>query len=259
MSKPEREFGKAGPLMGSGFKPGQKLTQWFQDLWNGRLGVNEVFKAALVEKSGQADREERFFNTPDDGLAWQAPERLRANAHFHTQGWINQSEKADWQHVDHRLMRWSAMMVTAAKKRGIPLYVHSAFRTKAQQDAIPAANTRAKYPRSAHNIGEAVDLVHGTFHWDMSPQEWKLIHALGLECLRKLNETLPARPFTDSNGKRHYALPKLELTWGGNFKSLYDPAHWEIADYRSRLYIRGEGEPVRLTPAAILKSPVHRW
>ena len=25
----------------------------------------------------------------------------------------------------------------------------------------------------------------------------------------------------------------LRVTWGGDFKSLYDPAHWELTDWRT--------------------------
>ncbi|MFD1881004.1 M15 family metallopeptidase [Paracoccus pacificus] len=91
---------------------------------------------------------------------------------------------------------------------------------------------------SAHNIGEAVDVVHGLYHWDMSLDEWRFLHALGVRVLDRLNAGVPA-------------ADRLRLEWGGNWSSLYDPAHWEIWDFRSRRRPLADVPPVRYTPAGL--------
>jgi len=120
--------------------------------------------------------------------------------------------------------------------------VHSAFRTKAEQDALVGRGvTKAPYPRSAHNIGEAFDLVHGVYHWDLTQREWFYIHHLVQDEVRKINAKLPK-------------ASKLQVNWGGDDgtpqdKFKWDPAHWEILDYRDRIRKMPVAVPVHMSPA----------
>ena len=222
-------------------KPGQVLTRWWQKLVaGGLLTPQDLYHEARQENPDPAVWE-RFFQLPDDE-GWKAPERLKAPMWFSTNAYLLQGGKADWQFCDHRLMRWAAIFVELARRRGIPLYVHTAFRGMVeQQKAFDAGRSKATPGRSAHGIGEAVDIVHGALQWQLTPQEWQLLHVLGLRALDRLNATLRKED-------------KLHLTWGGSFKALYDPAHWEISDYRSRLRVLNEGPPVRVMPRAILRQ-----
>jgi hypothetical protein len=222
-------------------KPGQVLTQWFQRYVLGALkSPQDIYREAMQENPDAALASDRFFSVPPDVETWAAPERLKALHRFTSEAYLTQGDKADWQSCDPRLMRWAALFIEYARKRGIPLYVFCATRTEAEQSkAWAAGNSNARYPSSAHNIGEAVDIVHSVFHWDMSKQEWALLHTLGLRALDRINSTLKK-------------ADKLELTWGGTFKSLYDPAHWEVKDYRDRLRRLPLADPVRFTPRAIL-------
>lgn len=222
-------------------KPGQVLTRWWQEYVLGRLLTpQDICACARAEALDPAKSSDRFFGIPVDSPTWDVPVRLQAPSFIGSTPQLKQFDRADWLHVDHRLMYWSALFQEMAKKRGIPLYVHSALRGKAEQDrAVAAGNSKAAYPSSAHNIGEAVDIVHGVFHWEMSRQEWALLHVLGRLALERVN----ARLNKDD---------KLSLTWGGDFKSLYDPAHWEITDFRTRRRALPDAPPVRATPKAIL-------
>lgn len=184
---------------------------------------------------------DRFFDTPQDGKAFTAPQRLKAPVHLKSTSYMRQRVRADWAHCDPRLMWWAAHFCNEAAKLGVPLYVHCALRDKAEQDRVfQAGHSKARYPTSAHNIGEAVDIVHGTYHWDMTRQEWDYLHALGRRSLERVNAQLPA-------GR------KLDLRWGGNFRSLYDPAHWEVSGYMARLGPRPRVPPEHLSPFAILE------
>lgn len=223
-------------------KPGQVLTGWWQRLVGGGFrSPQDLYRAARLENPDAALASDRFFSIPDDQLSWDAPARLQAPSMFTAEPYLRQSQRCDWQHVDPRLMQWAALFVEYARKWQIPLYVHCAYRGELEQSRVNReGHSRASYPRSPHNIGEAVDIVHSVFHWDLSRAEWALLHILGLRALDRINATLKKDQ-------------KLELVWGGSFKSLYDPAHWEIRDFRDRRRPLVDGPPVRFTPRAILR------
>lgn len=226
-------------------KPGQCLTKWWQDLVAGRLRTPQCIVAAARAERPDA-YEDRFTRDPEDGVVWTAPQRLMAHKFQTSEARARQLLRADWQNTDKRLRVWAARVVLRAEKWGVPLYVHSAYRGKDEQDAlIKAGVTKARYPKSAHNIGEAVDIVHGVYHWNLTPDEWRFIHHLARDELRKINATLPASR-------------RLHLKWGGDDGTpsdtfRWDPAHWEIEDYRQRTSIRLEGVPIHMTPQATLK------
>lgn len=220
----------------------RNIRRWWQEYVLGRLRTpQDLYSAAHYEVPDPARLEDRFLDgAPPDG-GWTAPERLKAPAFMRTNGFLKQWDRADWQYVDPRLMYWASLFIEYARKRGIPLYVHTAFRTHAEQDRLKRnGRSRATYPRAPHCIGEAVDIVHGVYHWEMSEQEWKLLHMLGLRALERVNAQL-----SEAN--------KLRLTWGGSWR-FYDPAHWEITDWRARVRRLSAGPPVRRTPRRILRS-----
>lgn len=223
-------------------KPGQLLTRWWQEYAMGRFRTPQaLMTAARSETPDPAQGADRFLDIPLDSPRWDAPKRLQAPNFIGSTAQLKQWDRADWLHVDPRLRFWAALFQEMARKRGIPLYVHCALRGAAEQNkAVASGNSKAAYPKSAHNIGEAVDIVHGVFHWQLTRQEWALLHLLGQFALDRVNSRLKA-------------AHKLHLTWGGNFKSLYDPAHWEITDFRNRRRPLPDGDPLRYTPKAILR------
>lgn len=224
-------------------KPGQAPpSDWWARYMSGELTTPQQICAAATDGyQGMTDPDPRFFGAPPDVKdVWQAPERLQAHNFLRSTGHDQQHLRADWAYVDLRLAYWAAHFIFQAKRRGIPLYVHSALRDKATQDAHYANGTsKLRYPRSAHNIGEAVDIVHGLFHWEMTRQEWSLLGVLGRLSLERVNAMLPK-------------ARRLSLTWGGDWK-FYDPAHWEISDYRPRLRTLTPHEPMRRTPVYLLQ------
>ena len=222
-------------------KPGQRLTRWWQQYVSGRLTTPQALCAAA--RAETPDRsEDRFTREPVDNKEWDTPKRLRAEAFLKSQRYVSQQQRADWQQCDPRMRLLAAKIVLRAHGLGIPLYVHSAFRTKAEQGQLVARGvTKAAYPRSAHNIGEAFDLVHGIFHWELTAREWAYLHWLGQDELRKLNAKLPKEK-------------QLRINWGGDdgqasdtFK--WDPAHWEVLDYRDRIRKMPVAVPVHMSPS----------
>lgn len=200
-------------------KPGQRLTRWWQEYVSGRLRSPQAIVAAA--RAEIPPPEDRFATVPDpvDNEEWDTPARLRAVSFLSSAVYSLQQYRADWQQCDPRMELLAARVVLRAAKLGVPLYVHSAFRTKAEQDEmIRRKVTKAPYPRSAHNIGEAFDLVHGTHQWNMTPREWAYLRWLVHDELRKINAKLPKA--------RKLELGQ-EISW--------DPAHFEVADYRDRI------------------------
>lgn len=202
----------------------------------------ELVAAAYSEIGGHLTPTQIFFEeTPEEMNSTPGPDRLKAPAWFLNPASLRQQQRADWSFADRRLMAWAAIFQDMARKRSIPLYVHTCLRTEAEQNAlVKAGNSKAKYPNSAHNIAEAVDIVHGVFQWNMEPEEWKFLNVLGNLALDRVNRQLAA-----SN--------KLILEWGGNW-SFYDPAHWEIKDYRQRVCKLPAVDPVRRTPTQVLQQ-----
>lgn len=222
---------------------GQVLQAWWQNYVLGRYKTpQDIFLAAASETPDNALPSDRFLSTPDDTALWDVPQRLQASSRFLTAGYLSQSERADWRHCDPRLMRWAALFIEYARKRRIPLYVHTALRDEAAQNAaFDAGNSKLRYPKGAHNIGEAVDIVHSVYHWNLTRDEWAFLNVLGNLALARVNSTLKT-------------ADKLQLVWGGSFKSLYDPAHYEVADYRKRTRRLLSGAPIHRTPRAILRG-----
>lgn len=222
-------------------KPGQRLTRWWQEYVLGRLTSPQAIVAAA--RAETPDYEDRFTKPlVPDNPEWDTPQRLAAPAYLVTANYAEQQMRADWQQCNPVMRLLAARVVLRARKLGIPLYVHSAFRTKAEQDTLVRRGvTKAPYPRSAHNIGEAFDLVHGVFQWEMTKREWAYIHWLVMDELRKVNASRPK-------------AQQLRLNWGGddgsksdNFR--WDPAHWEILDYRDRIRPMPVAASVHMSPS----------
>lgn len=107
-----------------------------------------------------------------------------------------------------------------------------------QDDLFKQGFSKARAGQSAHNFGMAGDFIHWKRGWNLTPEEWLILGQIGYEAARKA---------------------KIAVNWGGddiqrekiwppkngdprtydNFR--WDPAHFEIAKWRSRI----ELEPVR--------------
>jgi len=94
---------------------------------------------------------------------------------------------------------------------GVPMYAHSVVRTASEQNALYVRGvTKAKAGESPHNCGCAVDLIHGRKAWDLGEKSWEVIGHIGKEIALQAG---------------------LKIEWGGDWK-FYDPAHWELAEWR---------------------------
>ena len=99
-----------------------------------------------------------------------------------------------------------------AKKYGVPMFAHNMVRSSAEQAALYVQGvSNARAGESPHNFGCAVDVVHGVKAWGLARESWAMIGHIGEELARQMG---------------------LKLVWGGHWHDPYDPAHWELADWR---------------------------
>lgn len=134
--------------------------------------------------------------------------------------------------TDVELKLWFYAFQKKLAKVGVPVRVHSGFRSSFDQNVLfNKGVSKARGGQSPHNKGLAVDVIHTTRAWDatlMPRDAWSLFGAVGKEVAR-------------SRG--------LKLDWGGDW-SFYDPAHWQFSDWRIRSAVTFEPSPVFRSPDA---------
>jgi hypothetical protein len=111
---------------------------------------------------------------------------------------------------------WKGMQ-KECEKRNISVRAFEFVRSMdKQQYYYKTGRSKAKAGRSAHNIGglglsAAVDIISTERAWDLTKKEWDILITIGYEVARK---------------------KKIKIVNGSEFRSLYDPAHWELAGWR---------------------------
>lgn len=122
-------------------------------------------------------------------------------------------ERVSFDGVDPDFRRFAVAFLRDLDRRGYPFFAHSYVRGRAEQDELFRKGvSRAKFGQSAHNFGCAGDFVHFTRAWDLTRKEWAVLGLIGKDVARRCN---------------------LKIVWGGDW-SFYDPAHWELADWKKR-------------------------
>jgi len=105
-------------------------------------------------------------------------------------------------------------MFAACKARNIPVEAFEMLRNEARQDALYAeGRSKAKAGNSPHQYGMAVDVVHATRYWQLSKKEWDILGSIGKEVARRRN---------------------IKIEWGGDWEKFWDPAHWQLQNWRIR-------------------------
>lgn len=129
----------------------------------------------------------------------------------YSQKFGDQQGRADRQMAEPAILEFERKLVKRAFKLGIPLFAHCVQRGAQDQNRLfVQGRSKAKAGESPHNFGAAVDLIHGTKGWDLTRKQWEIIGHLGKELAKSLS---------------------LKIEWGGDWK-FYDPAHWELKNWR---------------------------
>lgn len=169
----------------------------------------------------------------DEGGAFLALERMRALSYLTPEARRKDELKADWQYVHPGLALWSAYFIKECRKHGIPLYVHTAYRTPADQlAAYERGVSGTRPPRAAHVQGMAVDIVHSRFHWDLTGEEWATLHRIGVNVHTRLMQAWPAKH-------------RFEIKCGIEWRNPWDPAHWEVVGWQDNIRDRPSLVPMR--------------
>lgn len=143
--------------------------------------------------------------------------------------YTDQQGRADRLGAQPEILEFERKLVKRVRKLGIPLFAHCVIRTSQEQNRLfNAGRSKARAGESPHNYGAAVDLIHGTKAWALSRRQWAIIGHLGKELAIQAG---------------------LKVTWGGEW-DFYDPAHWELSEWRTirNQYEDGEdwdGRPTR--------------
>lgn len=110
------------------------------------------------------------------------------------------------------LLEFERLLVKRMARLGVPIFASEVLRSAERQaDLYALGNSRARAGEGPHQYGCAVDLVHSVHGWSMDKTEWAIFGHVGKELAMQYG---------------------FKVTWGGDFSSLYDPAHWEITDWR---------------------------
>lgn len=115
------------------------------------------------------------------------------------------------------------------RQHGIPMIPTEFFRTPERQAELRAEGRSKAGPwQSPHQYGCALDLVGATRFWNLTRKEWEVIGTIGKEVARKRG---------------------LKMEWGGDW-DFYDPAHWQLADWKGYK---------RLIDAGAMPQEEHGW
>lgn len=164
---------------------------------------------------------------PPDGDKYAGELRGMADRPFlSSRRYTGQQARADRSLADLDILDFESRLISRFKKLGVPLFAHAVQRSDADQDALFRGGlSKAKAGESPHNHGMAVDIVHSTKAWDLSRKQWSIVGHVGSEVAAALG---------------------IKLVWGGSW-AFYDPAHWELRNWRERLtcaheYVRNNRE-----------------
>jgi hypothetical protein len=129
-----------------------------------------------------------------------------------------QQMRADRDGAHPEIIEFGRLLVKRMRRLDVPMFESTMWRTMDdQQAAYVMGHSSAKPGQSAHNYGCAVDVIHGVKGWDLTRQEWSIIGHVGKELA---------------------AQRGFKLTWGGDWKRPWDPAHWELTEWRSNKMVR---------------------
>lgn len=121
------------------------------------------------------------------------------------------------------IVEFAGLLVSRMRGIGVPMFPHCIWRGADEQAELHRRGyTKVLYPNSAHNRGCAVDIVHSTKAWDLTPRQWQIVGHVG-------------RELAASKG--------WKLVWGGDDPDVddefnWDPAHWELGNWRSHAMVR---------------------
>lgn len=126
--------------------------------------------------------------------------------------WDEQQQRAIRKDARPEIIEFEKAFIKRMASLGVPMFAHNMVRTVSEQNALYARGvSKAKGMKGPHTHGCAVDIVHSLLGWNIPDKGWKLIGHIGNEVA---------------------AASGIDIEWGGSWKKFYDPAHWELTNWR---------------------------
>jgi hypothetical protein len=149
----------------------------------------------------------------------QAKESLQAHGYFKLPKWREQQTRADRTGALDDLLLFEKAYIRRLREVGIPAFSHCIMRGDEQQLRLYQKGVSKALPgQSPHKYGCALDVIHSIHGWNLPDSDkgreskcWEVMRHIGFEV-------------ADSIG--------VEMVNGGDFESLWDPAHWELKNWR---------------------------
>jgi len=185
--------------------------------------------AGGAEKRGNAPQPLQTAPDPISRLSKdhvEAAQRLVDRSALLTLDYKQQRVKTPFDGTHPLVKEFHAKFIKELERRGYPFYAFEFVRSYERQRILfKQGVTRAQPGSSPHQYGCAVDIVHCLKFWDLEHKQWEVLGAIGKEVARKA---------------------KIPIVWGGDFRSIWDPAHWELEYWRdlrrAKWALEGRGE-----------------
>mgnify|MGYP000417041792 FL=1 len=127
------------------------------------------------------------------------------------QNFIKQTE-VEYRGVHPQIVEFWKAFRDDCSKRNISVRAFEFVRSEKRQNELKAqGRSNASAGESPHQYGCAVDIISSKHAWNLTKKEWDILIAIGDEVARKR---------------------KIKMKNGASFAGLYDPAHWELKNWK---------------------------
>ena len=191
------------------------ISRWLAQFYNSGSRCPYAFKEALAKdraESMEFDHAAAFLDPQMKGNLIPHRRLRVGKPYFTSDFFLRQQERADWNYTDLRIRFFAARFAHEMRKAQVPIFCIWAYRTPSEQNQmVQKGVSKASFPRAAHTQGAAVDLIHSGLFWDgMRQSDWDFFGSVGKGIARRHN---------------------IPIKWGGDW-DFYDPAHWELSDWK---------------------------
>ncbi|KKB09519.1 hypothetical protein VE26_06330 [Devosia chinhatensis] len=129
-----------------------------------------------------------------------------------SQRYADQQKRAKLEGAHPDIVEFVRVLPKRMAKHGVPMFASEVWRSDERQNQLfEQGFSKARAGQGPHPFGCAADLVHGVRGWNLNRDQWRLVGHIGQELVTQKG---------------------LNLVWGGNWPDFYDPAHWQVADWK---------------------------
>ena len=132
------------------------------------------------------------------------------------QKFMEQQKRADRQGCHPLLLEFEAKLVSRMVTRhNVPMFAYEWMRSPERQAILKERGVSNAGPgESPHQYGMAFDLIHSVKAWALTKKQWLIIGHVGKELACSIG---------------------IKVRWGGDFRTIYEPAHWELEDWQKHI------------------------